>query len=582
MLAEGRLGAARRLFHRAVALEPRLGDAWCFLGEIHHLEGNAAAADQAYANHLRMAAFHPGLMAAAEALCRNDLAVAERLLKGRLKQVPADIAALRMLAELAARLGRYADSEALLERTLELAPTFVEARRNHAFVLLQQNKPQEALAAAETVLAREPRDPGARNLKAGALAQIGRYEAAIDLYEALLEEFPAEPKAWLNYGHALKTEGRGEACVAAYRRSLALSPDFGEAYWSLANLKTFRFTPEEVSAMEAQLASGGLDEESRLHFHFALGKAYEDQGRDEAAFGHYAAGNRIRKAQLGYDAEDMRDRVERTIGVCSAEFFARRAGAGAAAADPIFIVGLPRSGSTLVEQILASHPAVEGTMELPDLPALAKRLGARTSRADRSLYPEILAELPVERLRELGEEYIERTRIQRRTGRPHFIDKLPNNFLHAGLIHLILPNARIIDARRHPMAACFSGFKQHFARGQAFSYGLEDIGRYYCDYARLMAHFDAVLPGRVHHVQYERMVGDVEGEIRRLLDYCGLSFDPACLRFHENDRSVRTASAEQVRTPIYQTGVDHWRRFEPWLGPLRDALGPVLESGSSA
>jgi hypothetical protein len=258
--------------------------------------------------------------------------------------------------------------------------------------------------------------------------------------------------------------------------------------------------------------------------------------------------------------------------------FAAKAGSGAPAPDPIFIVGLPRSGSTLVEQILASHPAIEGTMELPDLPAMAKRLGERRSRADASLYPEILADLTPTELRALGDEYLARTKIQRREGKPFFIDKLPNNFQHIGLIHLILPKARIIDVRRHPMAACFSGFKQHFARGQAFSYGLEDIGRYYRDYAALMEHIDRVLPGRVHRVLYERLVADTESEIRRLLDYCALPYDEACLRFHETERSVRTASAEQVRSPIYTSGLDHWRRFEGWLAPLRDALGPALDS----
>lgn len=560
---------------RALAAEPAHGDAWRALADLRLLADQPDAADQAYGRHVLCATANPVLMAAAAALAANDLAAAERMLKPRLKQAPTDVAALRMLAELAARLGRYADSEALLARCLELAPSFRAARHNYAYILQRQNRSLESLTEAERILAEEPHDPNGRNLKAGALVQIGRYDEAVRLYEGILEQFPTQPKAWLNYGHALKTEGRGKDSADAYRRCAELAPSFGEAYWSLANLKTARFAETEIAAMERQLERDDLSDDDRLHFHFALGKACEDLKRDQEAFAHYEAGNRIRRGKLGYDREDTSRRIARMIATCTPALFDAKAGSGAPDPDPIFIVGLPRSGSTLVEQILASHPAIEGTMELPDLPAIAKRLGERRSRGDASLYPEILADLPAEELRALGEEYLARTRVQRREGRPFFIDKLPNNFLHIGLIHLSLPNARIIDARRHPMAACFSGFKQHFARGQAFSYGLDDIGRYYRDYVGLMAHIDTVLPGRVHRVAYERLVADTEGEIRRLLDYCGLPFDEACLRFHETERSVRTASAEQVRSPIYTSGLDQWRRFESWLGPLRDALGPA-------
>ena len=554
----------------ALAADPAHGEAWRLVGD---RLTDPAAADRAYGRHVLCAPANPALMAAAAALAANDLAAAERILKPRLKQAPTDVAAIRMLAELAARLGRYADSEALLARCLELAPSFRAARHNYAYILQRQNRPLESLAEAERILADEPHDPNGRNLKAGALVQVGRYDEAVRLYEGLLQQFPTQPKAWLNYGHALKTEGRGKDSAAAYRRCAELAPSFGEAYWSLANLKTARFGEAEIAAMEEQVRRGDLSDDDRLHFHFALGKACEDLARDAEAFAHYEAGNRIRRAQLGYDAEDTSRRVARMIETCSPALLERRT--GSEAPDPIFIVGLPRSGSTLVEQILASHSAIEGTMELPDLPAMAKRLGERKSRGDASLYPEILADLAGDELQALGEDYLARTRIQRREGRPFFIDKLPNNFLHIGLIHLILPKARIIDVRRHPMAACFSGFKQHFARGQAFSYGLEDIGRYYRDYVGLMDHIDRVLPGRVHRVLYERLVADTEGEVKKLLAHCGLPFEEACLKFHETERSVRTASAEQVRSPIYTSGLDHWRRFESWLGPLREALGPA-------
>ncbi|HQP21181.1 MAG TPA: sulfotransferase, partial [Phenylobacterium sp.] len=352
----------------------------------------------------------------------------------------------------------------------------------------------------------------------------------------------------------------------------------GEAWWSLANLKTFRFEAGDLAAIRAQLARGDLADEDRFHLEFALGKALEDAGDYGASFAAYAQGNALRRKSLDYDAEETHRAMLRSRALFTPDFLAARAGQGCEAPDPIFILGLPRAGSTLIEQILASHSMIEGTMELPDIPAIAKRLGARKAKDQESAYPEVLAELSAEELRALGEEYLERTRGQRKLGRPLFIDKMPNNFAHVGLIRLILPNAKIIDARRHPLGCCFSGFKQHFARGQGFTYDLTDLGRYYADYVALMAHFDAVAPGRVHRVIYERMVADPESETRALLDYCGLPFEDACLRFYENDRAVRTASSEQVRRPIFTDGLDQWRNFEPWLDPLKAALGSVLEA----
>jgi len=324
--------------------------------------------------------------------------------------------------------------------------------------------------------------------------------------------------------------------------------------------------------MEGALAGGALSEEDRFHLHFALGKALEDRGRAEPAFAHYAEGNRLRRAGIDYDPEEISGHVRRSTALFTAGFLAAREGQGCPAPDPIFILGMPRAGSTLIEQILASHPQVEGTMELPDIPALAKGLGARKLKSEPSAYPECLADLGADQLRALGEDYLETTRVQRKTDRPFFIDKMPNNWAHVGLIRLILPNARIIDARRHPLACCFSNFKQHFARGQGFSYDLAELGLYYRDYVTLMAHFDAVQPGRIHLMLNEALIDDPEAEVRRLLDHLGLPFDPACLRFHENERAVRTASSEQVRRPINREGIDAWRAYELWLGPLKDAL----------
>ncbi len=330
--------------------------------------------------------------------------------------------------------------------------------------------------------------------------------------------------------------------------------------------------------MQEQLRRPDLSEEDRFHFHFSLGKAFEDAREYTKSFQHYEQGNAIRRAMIHYDADENSQQMHRSKELLTREFFATRENWGSPAPDPIFIVGLPRAGSTLLEQILSSHPLVEGTMELPDIIDMARSLGGGRARGAASKYPEILAEMSADELRALGEQYIANTRIQRKSDAPFFIDKMPNNFAHIGLIQLILPRAKIIDARRHPMGCCFSGFKQHFARGQHFTYGLDDIGRYYRDYVELMAHVDVALPGRVHRVIYETMVDDTETEVRRLLDYCGLPFDQRCLRFYENERAVRTASSEQVRQPIYRDGVDHWQHYEPWLEPLKRALGPVLES----
>jgi tetratricopeptide (TPR) repeat protein len=563
--------AAHRI-KRATELKPQLSDAWRALGDLSTAAGDTEAADRYYAQQIKTSVSNPTLVEAAGALLDNRLGIAERVLKNFLKHFPTDVTAIRMLAEVAARIGRFADAETLLRRCLELAPSFAPARHNYTLALLRQGKTAEALVQVDQLMQRDPHDPGYRNLKAAVLGLIGDYTETIALYEGVLRDYPNQPKVWMSYGHALKTAGRGQDGIAAYRRSIAQMPQLGEAYWSLANLKTFRFNDDDLAAMRAQLARPDLGDNDRLHFHFAMGKALEDAGDHAQSFAHYAEGNRIRKMQVGYDADETTERVRRVKALFTPEFLAARAGLGSPAPDPIFIVGLPRSGSTLIEQILSSHSAVEGTMELPDLSNIALRLADRRGRDDPSRYPECLADMADGQLKALGEEYLARTRIQRRTGRPFYIDKMPHNFFHIGMLRLILPNAKIIDARRHPLGACFSGFKQHFARGQSFSYGLEDLGRYYRDYVDLMAHFDGVAPGAVHRVHYEAMVEDTEAEVRRLLDYLGLPFEGACLRFHENERAVRTASSEQVRKPIFREGLDHWRHYEPWLEPLKTAL----------
>jgi tetratricopeptide (TPR) repeat protein len=470
---------------------------------------------------------------------------------------------------LAARIGRNADSENLLRRALELAPQFFAARSNLATILYRQNRTAEALAELDMLLGEAPEDLGGANLKAAVMGRLGDYDEAIALYEAVLAQVPDQPKIWMSYGHVLKTVGRQNDSVTAYRKATAIAPQLGEVWWSLANLKTVKLGVDDITTMDAALQTPGLRDDDRFHLHFALGKAHEDLGDADASFRHYEQGNAQRRALLQYDAADTKAQVDRAISIFTAPYFAGLKDTGCSAQDPIFILGLPRAGSTLIEQILASHSAIEGTIEHPDMPAMAARIGARKGG---------IAAFGNDELAAMGQEYLDRTRPQRKTDKPFFIDKLPNNWAHIGLIKTILPNARIIDARRHPLGCCFSNFKQHFARGQSFTYSLQDIGRYYCDYVRLLAHYDTVLPGQIKRVFYEGMVADQEVETRALLAYLDLPFEEACLRFYENDRAVRTASSEQVRRPIFREGTEQWQKFDAYLGPLKSALGDVLTS----
>lgn len=574
----GQAGAAVAALRRALAIDPGLVPAWRGLADQLALLGDDQGAEAATASEIRASVTDPILIQAATALVENKLPIAERLLRDYLKRDPFAVPAIRMLAEVGGRLGRMADAEALLSRAVELAPGFVEARHNYAIVLHRQDKPVEAIRQTDILLERDPENPGYRVLKAAALVRIGDYEDAIALYSAVLARHPEQPRTWMSYGHVLKTVGRQDDSVAAYREAARLSPNLGEAWWSLANLKTWRFSDADVAVIRGQLARTDLSADDRLHLEYALGKALEDAQAYEESFSHYRRGAEIRRKQVVYDPQTVSLHLERSRALLTPEFFAAREGQGDPARDPIFVVGLPRAGSTLVEQILSSHSQVEGTMELPDIIAIARRLGGGTHRGVGSAYPEALASLDAEALAALGREYLDRTRVQRKLARPLFIDKMPNNFSHVGLIHLILPNAKIIDARRHPMGCCFSAYKQHFARGQSFSYDLTEIGRYYADYVRLMAHFDAVLPGRIHRVIYEDMVADPETQTRALLAYCGLPFEAACLKFHETERAVRTASSEQVRRPIFTDGLDQWRHYEPWLGELEAAVAPVIDA----
>jgi tetratricopeptide (TPR) repeat protein len=473
-----------------------------------------------------------------------------------------------MLAELAARIGRWRDAEHLLRRAVELAPGWTAAKANLALVLGRMGRPAEALGLLDDIFDAEPEDLGHWNLKAATMGRLGDFEQAIGLYEGVLERSPKQARVWLSYGHMLKTVGSQAKGIAAYRKAIELKPALGEAWWSLANLKTVKFDEADIAAMQKALRLSDLEDEDRVHLDFALGKAMHDAGRVDEAFAHYSNANALRLESQPHRPREISAMVDRCIDKFTAETFAERR-VGCEARDPIFIVGMPRAGSTLIEQILSSHSLVEGTSELPDIPAVARKPGT---------YPKGMLEASGDERCILGEEYLKRAAVQRRTGKPFFIDKLPNNWLFVPMIQLILPNAKIIDARRHPLGCCLSNFRQHFAHGQAFTYDLEHVGRYYADYVRLMAHVDAALPGRVHRVIYERMVDDTEAEVRRLLDYCGLEFEPQVLEFYKTERAVRTASSEQVRRPIYREATDEWRAYEPHLGPLKSALGDVLDA----
>jgi len=563
---------------RVISLEPLHRSAWRLLGEMLSTQGDFEAASEAQLRHIEASASNPQLREAGAAMIRNDIPRAERLLKSYLKSVPTDVAAMRMLAEVAVRVGRDSDAEKLLSRCLSLAPKFSGARYNFAVLMHRMNKPAEALAQVEALLLEDPGRPSYRNLIAVILSRIGEYERSSDYYRALVSDYSDNPKIWLSYAHVLKTEGKRAECEEAYRRAIALQPNFGEAYWSLANLKTFRFDDADINTMNQSVLDEGSDLNSRVQFHFALGKAAEDAKDHELSFSHYSQGNALHASTLNYSAEKNTRRMLRMKSSFTREFFDERASMGCPDPSPIFIVGMPRAGSTLLEQILSSHSAVEGTTELPDIVTLARELRERSEESEIGSYDNVLASLNASELAELGETYLARTKIHRKTDKPFFIDKMPNNFLHIALIAVTLPNAKIIDARRHPLACCFSNFKQYFAQGQSFSYSLSDMGSFYRDYVELMAHYDDCLPGKTHRVIYEEMVADTETQVRKILDVCGLEFESQCLRFFENDRPVRTASSEQVRQPIYSDAVAQWKPYECHLGPLKQALGPVLDA----
>jgi tetratricopeptide (TPR) repeat protein len=562
-------------FLRGVNLNPALPASWSMLEGLYRKTGDATNAATAAEHVAILKRLPPDVVQATSLFSDGELTPAENIIRAFLLRHGNHVEAMRLLARIGMARDVLDDAELLLDAVLMLAPDYRAARHDYALVLIERHKYQQARRELDKLLELEPQNRQYRTLFATACVGLGEHERAIPIYRELLVGAPRAPDLHLSVAHALKTLGRREESIKAYRAAAAARPNFGDAYWSLANLKTYRFLDEEIARMRAEETAPGTPLVDRYHLCFALGKAYEDRGEYAESWRYYDSGNALKRSESRYRPEIIEHNTRKQIEVCTREFFAARAGNGAAPDDPIFILGLPRSGSTLIEQILASHSRVEGTQELSDVQRIVLGLQGREPDLDNPRYPGVLTGMQPRDFLELGEKYLADTRVYR-SDKPYFIDKMPNNFRHIGLIHLMLPNARIIDARREPMACCFSNLKQLFANGQEFTYSIADIARYYRTYLELMQHWNEVLPGKTLRVCHEDVVEDLEGNVRRILDFCRLEFEPACVEFHKTERSIRTASSEQVRRPIYRDGLDQWKNYEPWLEPLKDALGDAL------
>ncbi len=562
-------------FLRAVNINPALPASWNALKVLFKITGRAADADVAGEHVAKLASLPVEVITATGLFSDGEIIPAEQLIRQFLLRHGDHVEGMRLLAKIGMKLEVYDDAELLLEQGLLLEPNYHAMRYDYVLTLLARHKHVQALEQIQRLLAVDPRNRGYRITHATAAVGVGKHEQAIAEYREILAETPRAADIHLSVAHALKTLGKQSEAVASYRTAFELRPSFGDAYWSLANLKTYRFADADIARMREQERAPDIGGEDRYHLCFALGKALEDRGDYAESFGYYRRGNALKKAELRFKIEPLERNGRLQAAVCTREFFEARRGVGCASGEPIFIVGLPRSGSTLLEQILASHSQVEGTTELPNILRFVADFQGRDPDTQEPRYPAILERLTPADFTKLGEKYLADTGVYR-SGKPRFIDKMPNNFRHIGLIHLILPNAKIIDARREPMACCFSNFKQLFASGQEFTYDIEDIARYYRSYMQLMRHWDDALPDKVLRIQYEDVVEDLETNVRRILEFCGLPFEPACLEFHKTERSIRTASSEQVRRPIFREGVDQWRHFAPWLGSLRSALGDLV------
>ncbi len=571
LLAADEAPKAIQSFERAVELNPCLVESWRALARLYEESRRSTDSARAADQVKQLAALPEEIRSACSSFYDGEMAIAEETIRRYLATRGEHVEALRLLAKMAADAGAEQDAELLLERAIALAPEHDAARHELGLALLKRQKHRQALDCARQLLTTSPASTPYRRLYAEAAAGMGDYRTALPVYGELLQENAKDPQLCISIAEAMKTTGKMQEAIDAYHLATGASSGFGAGFWGLANLKTYRFSPSEIDQMKQWDASASTAPADRYHLCFALGKALEDGGRFAESFEYYARGNALKKATLPYRPETLEAIAQRQMTCCTREFFASRAGFGADSPAPIFIVGLPRSGSTLVEQILASHSQVDGTMELSHIPRLAQEL-RQSERASQVGYPEILGDLTERMCRAFGESYLRDTQSYR-SGKPRFTDKMPNNFQHLDLVHLILPNARVIDIRREPMACCFSIFKQLFANGQRFAYSLTDIARYYRMYTDLMTHWERALPGMILRVQYEDLVGDLEPNVRRILDFCGLELEPTCLQFHRTRRSVHTPSSAQVQQPLYRDALEQWRNFEPWLAPVRRTLG---------
>jgi len=574
-MATGDARRAMNAFLEAVKLNPTLMQSWTMLERLHRETGDT---EQAVAARQQISMLHrlpPEVVRAGSLFSDGEFAIAEEILNSYLNHGGLHAEALRLLARINQQHKIFDEAEGLLERTLQLAPNYWAARLDYVRVLLEGQKYLQAHDAVASLLELAPGDSDLRSLRAAACVGLGRHQSAIEDYRRLLSNSPSSAELHVALGHSLKSVGQQKEAISCYRTAAAVKPSFGDAYWSLANLKTYRFSDNEIATMNAHEASPSIRQVDRYHLCFALGKAYENRNQYAKSWEFYERGNALKRAEIHYRPHVFEISAQKQIEVCTAEFLAARAGFGVSDPDPIFIVGLPRSGSTLIEQILASHSQVDGTQELPNLPRIVRGLNGFQSDPYNSRYPGVLADLGPDEFLALGKRYISDTSASR--GRkPFFVDKMPNNFSHVGLIHLILPNAKIIDVRREPMACCFSNLKQLFASGQEFSYCMEDVARYYRTYIELMEHWNTVLPGRILKVFYEDVIEDVERSARHILEFCDLKFEPSCLAFYRTDRSVATASSEQVRQPIFREGLLQWQSYEAWLGPLKHHLDDAV------
>jgi tetratricopeptide (TPR) repeat protein len=562
-------------FLKGVNLNPALATSWSMLERLYHMMGEAESEATAARQVSSLKCLPPEVVRAGSLFSDGELPAAENILQAYLLNEGTHVEALRLLGRIEHQRNMLDEAELRFEAALKLAPDYRAARVDYVHLLMEGQKYLLAQEESHILLQLEPGNRDYLSLHAAACVGLGRHEEALVIYRRLLAGSPESSDLHVALGHSLKSIGRQKEAIESYKTAAAVTPGFGDAYWSLANLKTYRFSENDIAHMRAEEASPTVSAVDRYHLCFALGKACEDQKEYAESWQFYERGNRLKHAESRYDPQLTEISTREQIEVCTTEFFAARAGAGTTEPDPIFILGLPRSGSTLLEQILASHSQIEGTQELPDIQRIAAGLSRIRSDVDCTRYPRVLAELAPDDFRNLGERYLTGTRAYRRN-KPLFIDKMPNNFRHIGLIHLMLPNARIIDARREPMACCFSNLKQLFARGQEFTYSTEDIARYYRTYLDLMRHWDTVLPGRVLTVWYEDVVADLDGNVRRMLEFCGVKFEPACVEFYKTKRTVYTASSEQVRQPLFHEGVYQWQNYESWLGSLKEALGDAL------